>query len=138
MAYPFKPLQTALYQRLSNDSELKKIITGIYDHVEVDIPFPYIIIGEPRIPTQEIVKFNNIYNCTVTLHTWFNQQTANRYGNTATYEILDAVHEALKIRLDVVGYKNVNAYMDSPKVLDDIDNILKHGILNYHITLQEI
>lgn len=105
MAYPFIPLQTALYQRLANDVELNELITGIHDNVQKDIPFPYIVIGEPRIPTQEIVKFNNIYNCTVTLHTWFNQQAADRYGNTATYEILDAVHEALKVRLTVEGFK---------------------------------
>lgn len=138
MAYPFKPLQTALYQRLANDEGLLSIVTGIYDHVEKDIPFPYIVIGEPRIPTQENVKFNNIYNCTVTLHTWFNQQTAERWGNTATYELIDAVHEALKLRLEVAGFKNVEAHMSNPKILDDIDDILKHGVLDYHITLQEI
>ena len=138
MAYPFIPLQTALYQRLVIDERLMQIVTGIYDHVEADISFPYIIIGEPRIPTQESVKFNNIYNCTVTLHTWFNQETSGRYGNTTTYEILDAVHKALKVRLTVKGFKNVKASMGNPKILDDIDNILKHGVLDYHITLQEI
>ncbi|WP_121640608.1 DUF3168 domain-containing protein [Virgibacillus sp. Bac330] len=43
------PLQQAIYKRLANDIALNKKVTGVYDYVTKETPFPYMTIGEPNM-----------------------------------------------------------------------------------------
>jgi Protein of unknown function (DUF3168) len=132
----FEELQTALYQRLSNDTTLMSLITSVVDHVSEDTPFPYVVIGEPRI-SFENTKNSDVQEVAITLHSWYNQQLSDNYGNTETYKILNAIYDSLKYKLYVNGWKVVRTVVDEPRVFDDIDNITKHGAITYRFTLQK-
>lgn len=131
---PFIELQTALYQRLVNDSTLMGLITTVVDHVGKGKTYPYVVIGEPTL-TFEDVKLTNLSEMAVTLHIWCNQKES--VGNKQTYQILNAIYEALRYRLTVQGYDVVKTAPQEPRVFDDIDNITKHGVITYRFTLQK-
>lgn len=132
---PFIELQTALYQRLVNDTTLMNLVTDVVDHVSEGLIYPYLVIGEPTLNFQD-VKLTDLSELTVTLHVWCSQN--DNAGNRQTYQILSAVYDALKYKLNVPGYKTVKTVPQQPKVFDDIDNITKHGVITYRFTLQRI
>lgn len=132
---PFIELQTALYQRLVNDTTLMNLVTDVVDHVSEGLTYPYVVIGEPTLNFQD-VKITDLSELTVTLHVWCSQNESA--GNKQTYQILEAIYEALKYKLNVPGYKTVKTVPQQPKVFDDIDNVTKHGVITYRFTLQRI
>lgn len=135
MALPFLEVQGALYRRLKTDSALSGLVNEIYDYVPVDAPFPYIVIGEPRLEFED-VKNSDVQEMTVTLHAWYSQKSAGKYGNAATYRILDAVYTALKYKLKLESWDIVRTVVVEPKVFSDIDDAVKHGVLTYRFTVK--
>ena len=136
LSLPFIELQTSLYQRLSGSNELTSLVSGIYDYVTKDTPFPYIHIAEPTL-SFEGVKASNVQELKVTLHAWYNQMESENYGNAEVYRMLNAIYKSLKAPLDVPGWNVVRTKVSNPKVFDDINDILKHGVITYSFTLQK-
>jgi len=135
MALPFLELQTAVYQMLSNDASLLNLVTGVYDHVTEQTPFPYVYLGEPLLDIDREVKIEDIAEETIAIHVYHNQETSGEYGNAKVYEILDAVHEALKYKIELPSYEIMQVTPREPRVFDDIDNVQKHGVITYKYKL---
>lgn len=142
LALPFIPLQKAIYQRLISDNQLSTLLAkdennlGIYDYITEDTPFPYIVIGEPTLEEEQI-KANEAFDVSVTLHVWHNQQESGNYGNYVPYTIINVIHNIFKYnRLEVEGYEVVRLQFREPKVFDDIDNVLKHGVITLKFVLK--
>lgn len=143
MALPFRELQKAVYQRLTNDGPLKSLLAvdedngyyGVYDYVTEETPFPYIVIGEPSMNLEKEVKVEDIVEETLLLHVWHNQQTSGIVGNRVVYDILSAIHSALAFELVLQNYKVMRVTPSQPRVFDDIDNIRKHGVITFTFQL---
>lgn len=133
MGLPFLELQTAVYQRLANDDKVKNMVTKIADHISDDMEFPYIVIGEPSLTFEEI-KNADVSEVSLTLHVWSSQEE-NR-GNRQTYEILNAIFEALRPKLHLSSFDLIRVRVQEPKVFDDIDDRVKHGVIIYRFTLK--
>ncbi|MEH6941526.1 DUF3168 domain-containing protein [Bacillus sp. JJ722] len=129
MAFAFMSLQTAVYQRLSSDIKLNELITGVYDHVPEDTPFPYVVIGEP-IGNPFEVKILNVEEISLVIHVWSKYE-----GKKEAYDILNACHNAMKYKLDVQGYKVERTQWENAKVFDDIDGVKKHGVVTLRFIL---
>lgn len=130
---PFIELQTALYQRLVNDTTLMSLVTDVVDHVDEGLTYPYVVIGEPSLVFEDI-KVADVSVLSATLHVWCSKEVYS--GNGRTYQILNAIYEALKYKLNLQGYEVVKTAPQEPKVFDDIDNLTKHGVITYQFTLK--
>lgn len=131
----FLALHTAVYQRLVNDAAVKALVykdtkfKGVYDAVPNDAPFPYIVIGEPA-ETPFSVKQGDTVETSLAIHTW-----SNKAGKTESYKLLQAVSDALAAFLIVTNYEVDYVKKVRTSVFDDIDGVLRHGVLTYEYTL---
>lgn len=131
----FLPLHAAINKQLTSDAALKALVyksakhRGVYDHVPDDAPKPYVVIGEPY-ETDFDVKHGQTVDTQITLHAWSAQA-----GKTEAYKILEAVSHALAASFVVVGYRVDNVKKVTTRVFDDIDGVLRHGVLTLEYTL---
>jgi len=134
----FLALHTAVYQRLVNDAAVKALVykdtkfKGVYDAVPNDVPFPYIVIGEPS-ETDFDVKLKETVETSLTIHTW-----SDKAGKTESYKLLQAVSDALAAFLIVTNYEVDYVKKVHTSVFDDIDGVLRHGVLTLEYTLTKI
>lgn len=134
----FLNLHIAINQRLVNDAAVRSLVykseqlRGVYDHVPSDAPKPYVVIGEP-LETDFDVKHGQTVDTQITLHTW-----SNKPGKTESYKLLQAIQDALKPKLAVTGYKVECVTRVTCRVFDDIDGVLRHGVLTLEYTLTKI
>jgi hypothetical protein len=123
------PLQVAIYQRLSLDPVISEMVTGVFDSVGEDQAFPYITIGEPSLlPFDTKNTFGE--EVSLVIHVW-----SDYAGKKECYDILNACFKALAYRLDVTGFKVLRAGRQSMRVFDDIDPVIKHGVLRMRYTI---
>lgn len=131
----FLSLHTAIYKQLVNDAAVKTLVffdsehRGVYDHVPDDAPKPYVVIGEPY-ETDFDVKHGQTVDAQITLHVWSAQA-----GKTETYKILEVVSHALAASFVVQNYRVDNVKKVTTRVFDDIDGVLRHGVLTLEYTL---
>lgn len=134
----FLALHTAVYQRLVNDAAVKALVykdtkfKGVYDALPNDVPFPYIVIGEPS-ETDFDVKLKETVETLLTIHTW-----SDKAGKTESYKLLQAVSDALAAFLIVMNYEVDYVKKVRTSVFDDIDGVLRHGVLTFEYTLTKI
>lgn len=123
-------LQSKLFMRLSSDPTLSAKIEGVFDSVEEGQAFPYVTIGEPTmVPFETKSKFGE--EMSITIHSW-----SIYAGKKESYEILNLCLNALKTRLDLVGFTIQKVNIDNMTVIDDADPRIKHGILRMKYTIQ--
>jgi Protein of unknown function (DUF3168) len=117
-------IQKALWDRLSKDSELSNIVTGIHDSVGEDIPKPYCTISEPdMVPFETKSSFGE--ETTLVIHVWSDYD-----GRKETIEILNLILKALSKPLSVdSGFSLFKFKVERMQVLKDIDGVTNHGIL---------
>ncbi|PAD36325.1 DUF3168 domain-containing protein [Terribacillus saccharophilus] len=116
-------LQTALFQRLSSDSAVRDLVTGVFDYIPEGTAFPYIRIGEPTV-TPQVTKTTFGEQVAVVMHAW------SKYpGKKEAYEILNACLAATSRPLRVEGFNLFDQRVDQLQVFDDIDGKTRHGVL---------
>jgi hypothetical protein len=63
------PVQAAYYARLTGDTELMDLISGVFDFVPEDRTYPYVVIGEStEVPDNSKDRLGR--HTTQTLHVW--------------------------------------------------------------------
>lgn len=124
-------LQKALYQRLSSDSRLMQLSTGVYDAVEEDLTFPYVTIGAPT--TLNIsTRTTFTEEVSVTLHSW---SVAN--GKKESYALLNLIHQAIGKGLSIEGpFRLLAVSRPELQVIDDADPRIKHGLARFTFTIK--
>lgn len=126
------PLQQAVFQRLSSDPVLSGMVTGVFDHVPENQPFPYVVIGEPsELPFDTKSTFGE--EISLVLHVW-----SDYAGKKEAYNILAACQKALAYRLEVDGFKLLKVERAGKQVFDDIDPRIKHGVLRMRYTINNL
>lgn len=139
----FEALFDAVYARLLGDATLKQLVytpmtktsrtfNGVYDSVPENAPFPYVVIGEPT-ETDFDVKLQETVETTLTIHTW-----SKTPGKLESYKLLEAVSNALRAFLIVEGYTLEDVKKQRTAVFDDIDGVLRHGVLTLEYTLTKL
>lgn len=124
-------LQKALYQRLSSDSRLMQLSTGVYDAVEEDLDFPYVTMGAPS--TLNInTRTTFAEEVSVTLHSW---SVAN--GKKESYALLNLIHQAIGKGLSIEGpFRLLAVSRPELQVIDDADPRIKHGLARFTFTIK--
>jgi hypothetical protein len=127
-----EPLQIAIYQRLSNDTELNALVSGVYDFVSEDTPLAYVSIGEPDV-TPEETKTSFMENIPWVIHSFDGYS-----GKMKAYRILKAIQKAMTKETWIVnGFKVHNFKLESYRVFKDIDGRTNHGIQRVRFLIQK-
>lgn len=122
------PLHKAIYARLQQDEAVLERVSGVYDFVDKNTAFPYIVVGDPTILPFE-TKTSYGEDITLVVHC-FSQYN----GKKEAYEILNLVLQSLsskKLELGF-GFRVIDFKLDQIQVFEDIDNTTKHGVVTLH------
>ncbi|MCJ0932923.1 DUF3168 domain-containing protein [Virgibacillus halodenitrificans] len=124
------PLQVSLFQRLTNDADVMKIVTGVFDHVPADQAYPYVVIGEPVSDPWD-TKTTTGEQIAIVIHVWSQYK-----GKKECYDILNACLQATSNRLSIEGGFSIeNQERTNMTVFDDIDGKTRHGVLRLRYTI---
>jgi hypothetical protein len=127
------PLQTIIYQRLSNDSNLKTKNIKTYDSVPSGATFPYISLGDDTVNNWG-TKTGDGEDITHTLHVW------SRYnGKKEAKEIMSLVLQSLTdtpLSLGS-GFSMDFSRMEFMEVITDPDGITRHGIMRMRFKISQ-
>lgn len=123
-------LQTAIFQRLSSDSDISEKVKGVFDAVEEDQTFPYITIGEP-VTEPFLIKQKFVEELSIVIHAWSVYE-----GKKEAIDILNLVLMALSKRMDLNGFTIEKVDVNQIRVFDDTDPRIKHGIVRMKYTIK--
>jgi hypothetical protein len=125
-------LQTAIYNRLSNDTQLAAKITGVYDAVDENTIFPYVTLGNGDTVNNWSTGTWYGEELTHTMHVW------SRYkGKKEVIEIMNLIINALSQPLSLDGGFLVEfIQLEFMEVLSDPDDITRHGVMRYRFKIR--
>jgi len=142
-ALPYFELQKAIYQKLTVCEALTNITrkdnedSGVYDAVDENTPYPYVIISEPYSSPFD-TKTSNIETITFTIHAWW-KDNDDYSGKRKVYEMLSACQTTLMARNYLIpGAKVLSVTRRESRVIDDNSPGVKHGILVMQYKIQNI
>lgn len=122
------PVQEALFARLTADSALMSVVTGVHDTVPEPTLYPYVVLGEAiETPDNQLGQFGS--RLSVTLHTW------SRYrGMAETNLILNHVVRILDhAPVAIAGRTLIAVRLEQLLTLRDTDPDLRHGVVRFTI-----
>lgn len=126
---PARPLQEAIYSRLSGDATLTTTLgAGVFDHVDDSQAFPYVAIGDlTEIPRDTMGKTGR--EMTVTIHAWSQFKGMDQVNN-----IQNRVDELLdRWAPTVTGWTAVQMLREFYETFRDPDGVTRHGVMRYRI-----
>ncbi|KQT54249.1 hypothetical protein ASG43_01070 [Aureimonas sp. Leaf454] len=135
MAHASAELQTSIYQTLSADPGLLKLLGGpkIFDHVPERAPFPYLTLGRTTVVDWSTGTEDGSEHI-LTLHVW-----AKGGGKQATYQIMDQVSNKLHDQhLSLDGHHLVNLQLQFAEARLEPDSATYHGILRFRAVTEPI
>lgn len=126
------PLQISLFNRLSNDADLSKKVTGVFDSMPKNQSYPYISLGEDTANDWS-TKTTTGEEITHTLHVW------SRYdGKKEVKEIMNLILEAFSQPLSLdSGFIVEFSTVELMEVLNDPDGITRHGVMRLRFKISQ-
>ena len=123
-------VQRAIYRELTANQDLMSIITGVYDHVPENQPFPYVSIGEfTSAPFRTQTRFGE--EITVTMHIWSQEE-----GYREAAAILDQLNKSLADAvINVEGFGDVGFFYEFSQALKDPDGVTRHMPVRYRLKI---
>ncbi|MDG0843160.1 DUF3168 domain-containing protein [Staphylococcus equorum] len=114
----------SIYNKLKGDPLINKYVDDrVFDCVQKDAVYPYIIVGETNVTNDES-STNMTEDVAVTLHVY--SQAVNRHETTHLLKILGYL---LNREIELKDYEFKRSRIDDQQVIIDIDQYTKHGIL---------
>ncbi|WP_169865207.1 DUF3168 domain-containing protein [Sutcliffiella halmapala] len=118
--------QEAIFQRLEENEDLQKRVTGIFDYVPESTGFPFIVLGRIYSMANK-TKTTEGEKLEITLDIWSTYQ-----GKEETIDIMNLVEASLTEELSVEGAFLISQEVKDREVLEQ-ENGLFHGTLMYEI-----
>lgn len=131
---PMAPVQAAVLQRLKTDSALSALITGVYDYLPEETPFPYVMVGEAT-DTADNSHDRFGRQTVVTLHVWSQYR-----GYAQALRIADRVTALLDHQpLTIVGLAHVVTRFEFSQTLTDPEppGTIRHVVLRYRVVTEQ-
>lgn len=132
-------VQTAIYNKLINDTPLMAAIIAVYDDVPQaddsgnEAVFPYVTIGEDtHITTDTDLELSQ--QVSITIHTW------SRFsGRSETKKIQGLIYDTLhRSDLAETGYKFINIAQVTSESFLDSDGFTRHGVQTFNLLIEEL
>lgn len=125
-----------IYNKLKSNPIINKQLDGrVFDCVQKDAVYPYIVVGETNVTNKETTT-SMFEDVGVTLHVY--SQAKNRDEASQIIQYLGFV---LNSEIEINNYSFIKSRIDTQEVITDIDQYTKHGIIRFvfkyrHNTLQ--
>ena len=125
-----------IYNKLKSNPIVSKQLGGrVFDGVQKDAVYPYIVVGETNVTNKETTT-SMFEDVGVTLHVY--SQARNR---DEVAQIIQFLGHALNTEFEIEHYSFIKSRIDTQEVITDIDQYTKHGIIRLvfkyrHNTLQ--
>lgn len=125
-----------VYNKLKRNPIINKQLGGrVFDCVQKDAVYPYIVVGETNVTNDETTT-SMVEDVAITFHVY--SQTRNQYEAKRIIQFLGYV---LNSEIEIKHYSFIKSRIDSQEVITDIDQYTKHGIIRLvfryrHNTLQ--
>ena len=127
-----------IYNKLKSNPIINKQLGGrVFDCVQKDAVYPYIVVGETNVTNDETTT-SMVEDVAITFHVY--SQTRNQYQ---TKRIIQFLGYVLNSEIEIKHYSFIKSRIDNQEVITDIDQYTKHGIIRLvfryrHYTLQRI
>ncbi|HDA1688461.1 TPA: DUF3168 domain-containing protein [Staphylococcus aureus] len=125
-----------VYNKLKSNPIIQKQLDGrVFDCVQKDAVYPYIVVGETNVTNKETTT-SMVEDVGITLHVY--SQARNRDEASQIIQFLGFV---LNNEIEIDYYSFIKSRIDTQEVITDIDRYTKHGIIRLvfkyrHNTLQ--
>lgn len=130
MATALWPLQRAVYDKLTGDETLMGLVTGVFDGVPEQQPYPYITLGSITEVPDDAHDRQGL-TAQVVLHIWSKYR-----GYYEAARILTAMDAVLDRQLLVVdGFTDVSIAQAQHQSLRDPDPTIRHINVMYRVWL---
>lgn len=128
----YRQIQLSIINVLKDDLLIQELTTGVFDDINADESFPYIVItegSETRFDTFD----RDGKDVTFTL------QIFSRYrGYKEVYQILERMNELLNYReITVTGYSTVYLRYENSNIMRDAEGLLRQVNADYRAIVQE-
>ena len=128
------PVQQALYVRLTTDSTLMDLITGVFDYLPEEAAYPFVVIGE-SVETADNSHGKFGRETVITLHVWTQYR-----GHTQGLQIGARVTELLDHQpLTIEALRHVFTHYEFGQTLTDPEppGNIRHLVLRYRIATEQ-
>ncbi|MGA5374245.1 DUF3168 domain-containing protein [Streptomyces griseoincarnatus] len=129
-----RPVQAAVYARLTGDATLMALIRGVFDFVPEPDAYPYVVIGEAtEVPDNRHGGFGR--QTVITLHVWTQSE-----GHGPGLTIGDRVTELLDHQpLTITGLDHIATRFEFSQTLTDPEppGNIRHVVLRYRIVTEQ-
>ncbi|MEE1835759.1 DUF3168 domain-containing protein [Streptomyces sp. SP17KL33] len=130
MATAVRPLQAAIYAKLTGSAPLMALVTGVYDEVPEDAAYPYVSFGAVTEFAEDAHDRQGLSSLVV-IHVW-----STYPGNAEAADIFAALDAALdRVPLTVTGFTDVSIKHDQHSFVKDPDPDIRHVNAQYRVTL---
>lgn len=127
------PFQSALYDRLKNDSSLAAVITDVYDNVPPNATMPYLLIGDDT-SNDDSNKTQYGEELTITIHIWSEYE-----GTKESKQLMDlALQSVTSAPLVLDGFDCYFMRREMLEVLHEEDAGAYHGIMRLRFKTKQL
>lgn len=117
-------LSESIYNKLKSNPIIQNQLGGrVFDSVQKDAVYPYIVVGETNVTNKESTTSMR-EDVGVVIHVY--SQTKTKYEVNKILQFLGLV---LNREIDLKEYEFIRSRIDDQQVFDDIDQFTKHGII---------
>lgn len=145
---PLLALQKAVIDRLKEDPNLLDLVPidlsaaeekdrRFYTYIPNEADSPYLHFDEPYI-AHVYTRPDRVVDVTFSLHIWHNQQMSGDYGNRVPAQIMHAIKECLRFKIDVEGYRIMKVDITLERIFDDVNPDVKHGVMTFRYMLDKL
>ncbi|WP_436772069.1 DUF3168 domain-containing protein [Yinghuangia sp. YIM S09857] len=131
---PLAAIQRAVFARLTGDAELMDVVTGVYDYLPEDAPYPFLNLGEAiETPDNRHGGFGR--QTVLTLHIWskYRGYAQARDINDHLIRLLD--HQPLILD----GFDHIATRHEDTQMITDPEppGDLRHGITRVRVVTEQ-
>lgn len=117
-------LLSSIYNKLKSNPIIQYQLGGrVFDSVQKDAVYPYIIVGETNVTNKESTTIMR-EDVGITIHVY--SQTVNTHE---TRKLLQFLGYVLNTEIELKNYEFIRSRIDDQQVFMDIDQYTKHGII---------
>lgn len=117
-------LFSSIYNKLKSNPIIQYQLGGrVFDSVQKDAAYPYIIVGETNVTNKESTTSMR-EDVGITIHVY--SQTVNTHE---TRKLLQFLGYVLNTEIELKNYEFIGSRIDDQQVFMDIDQYTKHGII---------
>ncbi|KKI54733.1 MULTISPECIES: DUF3168 domain-containing protein [Staphylococcus] len=113
-----------IYNKLKSNPIINQQLGGrVFDCVQKDAVYPYIVVGETNVTNDETTT-SMVEDVGITFHVY-----SQAYNRNEASQIIQFLGYVLNSEIEINNYSFIKSRIDTQEVITDIDQYTKHGII---------